>query len=157
MSKLYRCTECRKKKQPCEFYLRSNGLVGEYKCKACILEKRRTKYYSDYDNVREINRKAVAAFQKRNPDKNRAKVAKYRAAKANRVPRWITADELSKIRSIYKLCTKISKLTGIPHEVDHIIPLRGKTVSGLHVLSNLRVIPKIENLKKSNLLIEDIV
>ena len=157
MSKLYTCTICNKKKQSNEFYLRSNGKVNEYKCKCCILAKRKDKYENDYENVRATNRLAVSKFQKRNPDKSSAKAAKYNADKSNRVPKWITKEELNKIKSLYKHCTSITKITGIPHEVDHIIPLRGITVSGLHVLSNLRVISKLDNLRKGNKLIEDIV
>jgi 5-methylcytosine-specific restriction endonuclease McrA len=40
------------------------------------------------------------------------------------------------------------KLTGIKWHVDHIIPLKGKLVSGLHVWNNFAVIPKVENLRK---------
>lgn len=157
MSKLYKCTVCSKKKQLNFFYLRKNGAIGEYKCKDCIIIKRREKYISDYDNVRAINNKAVSEFQKRNPYKNSAKVAKYKSDKLNRVPKWITEEELRAIRKLYKLASTLTKLTGTKYEVDHIIPLRGETVSGLHVLSNLRVISKHENAIKGNKLIEDIV
>lgn len=40
--------------------------------------------------------------------------------------------------------------TGIVHHVDHVIPLQGRTVSGLHVAGNLRVITASENVKKHN-------
>lgn len=63
------------------------------------------------------------------------------------------ADEY-KIKKIYAECRAISKLTGVKHEVDHIIPIVGKNefgehvVCGLHVEANLQIIPKHENLKK---------
>lgn len=153
--KIYRCTICNKKKQPHEFYIRKNGGVGEYKCKLCLLDKRKDKYLTDYENVREINRKAVSEFQKRNPDKNCEKTARYRSKKINAMPAWLSKDDISKIKSVYKMCRALSKKTGIPHEVDHIIPLNNPLVSGLHVPWNLQIITKDENLRKSNKVIED--
>ena len=58
-------------------------------------------------------------------------------------PKWAN---LNKIKEIYRE----SKQLGIDYHVDHIIPLRGKLVSGLHVHDNLQIIPRIPNLKKTN-------
>jgi hypothetical protein len=54
------------------------------------------------------------------------------------------------IKKIYQECAVITKNTGIRHEVDHIVPLNGKYVSGLHVHWNLQIIPATENRYKSN-------
>ena len=155
--KLYKCTVCKKKKQLNEFYLRSDGKVGEYKCKACIQAKRKEYTKTNYEGVRESNRKAVSKHQKKYPERNNAKWAKYQANKKQAVPKWVDTAELSKIRSLYKTARKMTKLTGVRHEVDHVIPLRGKEVSGLHTLNNLQVIPNQDNLRKGNLLLDDIV
>lgn len=72
---------------------------------------------------------------------------KRRAAKLQRTPQWADEDA---IRSIYDECAKTSKRTGIKHHVDHVVPLNGKNVCGLHVASNLQIIPAIENLRKRN-------
>jgi hypothetical protein len=53
------------------------------------------------------------------------------------------------ISAIYEIATRASRCTGISFHVDHVIPVRGRLVSGLHVPENLRVIPKIENLRKN--------
>jgi hypothetical protein len=55
-------------------------------------------------------------------------------------PKWAN---LKKIMEIY-----VNRPEG--YHVDHIIPLRGKTVSGLHVESNLQYLPALENMKKHN-------
>ena len=55
-----------------------------------------------------------------------------------------------KIKRVYELCKMISEDTGAMHHVDHIIPLIGKNISGLHVHTNLQILPASENFKKNN-------
>ena len=76
--------------------------------------------------------------------------AKRRASKLNRTPAWLTPDDLWIIKEIYSLAKARTKLHGFVWHVDHIYPLKGKLVSGLHVPFNLQVIPATENLRKSN-------
>ena len=76
-----------------------------------------------------------------------ARTIAYQLAKANRIPKWANVE---KIKELYKQATIKSKETGIQWHVDHVVPLRGKLVSGLHVIENLQVIPGIENIKKTN-------
>lgn len=71
--------------------------------------------------------------------------AKYRASKAKRSPPW--ADQVA-IQCMYAIARRVSDCLGIPHHIDHIVPLHGTSVSGLHVEQNLRVIPKQLNLSK---------
>ena len=73
--------------------------------------------------------------------------AKRRAAKLQRTPAWANEFFISEAYELAKLRTK---LTGIEWHVDHIVPLRGKLASGLHVHNNLQVIPWYENLSKGN-------
>ncbi len=76
-----------------------------------------------------------------------AKTAKRNADQARATPAWA---DIAKIRAIYRAAERITKATGTSHHVDHIVPLHGKTVSGLHNHFNLQVIPWRENLIKHN-------
>lgn len=76
--------------------------------------------------------------------------SKARASQLQRTPSWLTEDDWWMIDQIYQLAQLRTAATSVEWHVDHIIPLRGKTVSGLHVPANLRVIPAKLNLKKGN-------
>lgn len=65
-------------------------------------------------------------------------------------PPWLTAEHHAAMNEIYKEAARLTKETGIPHHVDHIVPLRGKNVSGLHAPWNLQILTADENYKKNN-------
>lgn len=76
------------------------------------------------------------------------------ASKLSRTPKWLSAADKALIRARYAEAKWMTARTGIKHHVDHIVPLLGRSVSGLHVPWNLRVIPQRENAKKSNKFME---
>lgn len=93
---------------------------------------------------------AIKKWTQANPHRAAATTAKYRAAKRNRTPKWLTPTQLKAIQDIYEQAAALSKLTGCRYEVDHVVPLQGKKVSGLHVPWNLQIIPVPENRRKRN-------
>jgi len=123
----------------------------------------RTEAKREYDeryrleNAEKIQERNIRNREKRNAKrreygiKNRAKIladnAKRVAAKLKAIPKWADMDA---IKQIYKECSDMSKATGIEYHVDHMVPLRGKTVCGLHCEDNLRIILGSENCKKLN-------
>jgi len=76
-----------------------------------------------------------------------AYVVERRKKRNNSIPPW--ADR-TKIRAMYLKARELTKLTGVKHEVDHIIPSNHPLVCGLHVESNLQILTEAENIKKSN-------
>lgn len=104
------------------------------------------------DRVAEYNAKSGAKWSRENSGKRNALTMKRKAAKLQRTPPWVDHSE---IKEIYDLAAEVSKKTGVPHEVDHIIPLHGRAVSGLHVPWNLQVITRRANRSKGIRLIEE--
>jgi hypothetical protein len=89
-------------------------------------------------------------YKEANPDMYKELVSLRRRRFRQATPNWLTATQRMEIRLKYRLAIELSRATGIRHAVDHIIPLQGEEVCGLHVPWNLQVIPQTENLKKSN-------
>jgi hypothetical protein len=93
------------------------------------------------------NIERTGKWKKENPAKVNAKTAERRAMQLRATPSWA---DLAAIQIEYELAAWCSKTMGEPYHVDHIIPLQGKLVSGLHVHTNLRVIRASENIAKNN-------
>ena len=96
--------------------------------------------------VREMN----SRWRKEHPDLVRESTARYRAARHERIPAWITDEQITELRAIYETAARMTQETGESWHVDHIIPIRGRRVSGLHVPSNLQIIRASDNHRKSN-------
>jgi len=113
--------------------------------KALHYQKNKEKQYREHrayvEKHREKDREYKAAYKKKNQGKTNADTANRRAKKLSATPKWLTREQRKQIQECYNLAVKLTKETGILHHVDHIIPLRGKRVSGLHVPWNLQVIP----------------
>lgn len=100
---------------------------------------------------RDMNRDAVNEIARRSRKKN-IDVALYHnrqraILKSTAMPAWANKSE---IRKIYAEARKMTKVTGEVHHVDHIIPIKGKNVCGLHVETNLQILTASENLRKFN-------
>ena len=153
------CRVCSTEKPITEFV--KNGAYHRHECKACravykaarpeedrvLAAARRTRYrhaHPEKERARQARRHAA------HPEKRTARNAVHRANKLQRTPPWLTAEHRADIRRIYRAAADLSATTGEAYQVDHIVPLRGAQVSGLHVPWNLQVLIASENLAKSN-------
>ena len=102
----------------------------------------------------EVKRVYQKAWKERNTVWVRADTKARRRKHRLATPKWLTREQKGQIRELYKIAITMTKTTGEQYVVDHIVPLRSEFVCGLHVPWNLRVIPRQENLLKSNKLID---
>lgn len=118
---------------------------------------------------REANKERIAALKKADYQSNKearlAQKKEYRKrahsniiylatmrkkAVKQRTPKWLTEHDKLRIRCVYSIAAMLTRHNDEPWHVDHVIPLQGKTVSGLHVPNNLCVMRGIENISKKN-------
>lgn len=103
-----------------------------------------------YHNNKEKCAKLNKEWKKLNRAKLTAKQNERYTSQRKRTPVWLTDKDREQMTRFYEQAAELSAATGIKHHVDHIIPLHGETVSGLHVPQNLQVLNYIENIRKKN-------
>lgn len=168
------CAGC-KASLPLTSFWKSGGSKCGYaaRCKTCMSAWERDRWQrvkdkkSEYFKHRyEENQQLIAERQKsdrlnnvekysarkrdyysRNPHKKREATSRYLASKKSAVPAWADHEQ---IENLFKIAHELTQATGVDHHVDHIVPLQSRFVCGLHVESNLRVIPARENMSKGN-------
>lgn len=107
----------------------------------------RTRERSKAEAAKAAANKRQAEWAKRNPDKKASAVAMRKAKEIKATPLWANRQLIDEH---YRLSRQLNMLTCKLYHVDHIVPLRGKTVCGLHVESNLQIIPASVNISKGN-------
>jgi hypothetical protein len=115
--------------------------------------KNRAKYLASSARWARQNPEKTAQYQRKqnakNPGKRNLWTMNYRTAKVDRMPNWLNFGELFEMECVYNYCSALRKV-GFDYHVDHAVPLRGSSVSGLHVPWNLQVLPGRENMSKGN-------
>lgn len=146
------CLMCQTPKSRSEFSPSAKGRGGLHPwCKACVREYSRARY-QNIDSPKRVGSSAVILpytetlkgrtnDRKNDPAFKRAQLVWYRLLKLGRVPPWVKIED---VLPMYEMCARAGK----GFAVDHIIPLNGKDVSGLHVPWNLQLVTTSENSRK---------
>lgn len=95
-------------------------------------------------------RQLAKIYRMVNIDKMRWYTANYRAKKLQATPLWLNDLQIEEILDFHKAAKMFQLYTGVDYQVDHIVPLQGETVCGLHVPWNLQLLPSFENQSKGN-------
>ena len=136
-------------------------------CKSCQLAAKiiRRQSGNTSEKERERSRKRSQEYRKQNPEKTKETIRKWKAENAGRIvylntrrkrdvftatPKWLSAEEKQKMAAFYVEAKRLEKETNQKFHVDHIVPIKGKNVSGLHVPWNLQTLLAKENMQKSN-------
>jgi len=167
-------------KEITEFYVAASTKDRLCKqCKECVLKKRKNHWIENKEKIKpkreafysknkeninrrrrdirrenpEVHRKKNREWNKNNTDKKRAYSAQYKYNKKEATPSWLSKFDREYIRHLYIQANNLENITGDRYHVDHIVPLKGENVCGLHVPWNLDVITAEENMSKGNKLL----
>jgi hypothetical protein len=152
--------------KPCNLGLIAERDVKEKKCQ-CAAHKaaRKAAMRQRYLKNRQHRIERAAHWAKANPEKRKSAARKWagengssakanthkrRARKLNATPAWFGEFDELVMQAAHELTAIREAATGIKWEVDHVVPLAGKKVCGLHVAGNIQVIPMAANRRKSN-------
>ena len=138
-----KCSKSLEVKKTTKFYVDPRYLGGiSNKCIFCEATRQREYRKSTY----EIRLEKERSYRKRNRHI-------YNANKKDRqraLPKWLSEEQKKEMHKIYQDANLLSTLTGIEHEVDHIVPIKHPSACGLHVPWNLEVVPLQTNRRKGN-------
>ena len=166
------CIECRKIQEKARYWANpqetKRKVAEKYQKNSEKLKEKRRIWYAEHKEKEKAIAKIRSAewrskhphhagvaeakkkWKQENPHKVRANTIKRRTAKMRRTPAWLTEKDYWMIEQAYELAALRKKMFGFSWHVDHVIPLQGEMVSGLHVPTNLQVIPWIANVSKAN-------
>ena len=117
-------------------------------CGCLLRDKRRAgRTKAELAEARKASHKA---WRDRNGAKIKAVDLRHKMKLRKATPSWLTDAHWAQMNRFYERAKLKTKRTGIRHDVDHIIPIAGETVSGLHVPWNLQILTQRQNVRKSN-------
>ena len=145
--------------KPCKYGHYADRYTSARRCVECVVayqgwhHERLREYNAAYRSTPEgleRERSNKRAWKKANKGSVNSDTAKRHAAKLQRTPKWLTADDHAQIKAVYEQAQRLTECLGVEFQVDHIHPLQGKNVSGLHAPWNLQVITATANRQKGN-------
>jgi hypothetical protein len=144
------CIKCKRHKTIDSFNKKKNGKFGvRTECRVCTKSAGSTYYKANRERILQHRKDTDELDRQRKWRQSNQHIknfltAEYRAKRRLASPKWLTTAQKDEMKVIYEKAREL-RLT-----VDHIVPINGKNVSGLHVPWNLQLITLQENVKKSN-------
>jgi hypothetical protein len=155
------CKACRKRINADRYYRdpkkvleitnrwRNNNRDVVRKSEEAFRERHKDRLKAYRESRRDFDRERLREWKKNNKGKVNAQTWARRAKKLQATPSWASKEA---IEEKYRLAQFFQDLSGgfVKYHVDHIVPLRGTNVCGLHVENNLQILKAVDNIKKGN-------